>query len=161
MKQSKALLRKGENISEPFKRLYALAQQGVVVQALELILRPLTKSISQEMHYHSLIGDFSRTDIPILDDDGNVIDCRKVSPEVWKAKLVWDFEQVMKEAGTPLRHGGYTTLSMDGRNVIQIRPSTTQFTVSEGSQFIEYLYSVGADLEVRWTDSRYLDYREA
>ncbi len=151
MKQFKLTLTETEGLLSQFKRLYETAKEVIVNQPCELVLRPLTKSRGQEMHYHSLIAD-----IALIRLDGSFH-----SPEVWKAKLVWDFEQVMKEAGTPLRHGGYTALSMDGRNVIQIRPSTTRFTVSEGSQFIEYLYSVGADLEVRWTDKRYLDYREA
>lgn len=150
MKQIKVLLNDTDGLVPQFERLCLAAKEYIVGQRLELILRPLTKSRAQEMHYHSLIADIARhTDI-----GGSYF-----SEEAWKAKLVWDFEQTMKQAKTPLRHGGYTTLALDGMNIIQIRPSTTQFTLKEGSEFIEYLYATGAELDVKWTDKRYLDYR--
>jgi hypothetical protein len=53
-------------------------------------------------------------------------------------------------------------MSLDKQRIVQIRPSSTDFRKNEASDFIEFLFSVGAEHNVHWSDpeteSMYKDY---
>ena len=117
---------------------------------VEIIVRNQSKSREQEKKYHAMIADIA---------DTVKIDGQEFSPEVWKAKLVEDFDVQKERMGDPLRHTGQVVMSLDNRRAITIRPSTARFTVAEGSEFIEYLYQMGTELGARFSDPS-LEYYE-
>lgn len=116
----------------------ALAGGAIIIR----IMRP-SKSRLQERHYHALIGEIA--------SQVNVLG-KKYKAEIWKALLVDQFEQDKKELGETLRYPSETVPAMDmsGR-LVTVRASTTGFTVSEASEFIEFLYAKGVELGIVWS----------
>ena len=103
------------------------------------------KSRDQEEKYHSMIGDIAKVALFM----GN-----KHHPDDWKRLLVDAFAKVMRDAGTPLHHDGRVIPSLDFERVVQLGIQTKDFYSAEASQFIEYLYSYGAELDVVWSDAK-------
>lgn len=108
----------------------------------EFILRYPTRSDRQNALYHALISDMARQlkhlgqDLPL---------------EFWKAGLVDLFANEKEQMGEPLKHKGAIMPALDGSGrFISIRPSTTKFSVKEANEFIEFLFSYGAENGVRW-----------
>lgn len=115
-----------------------------------------SRSREQEKMYHAMINDISSQ----ITFDGT----RRYSTEVWKARLVEQFAREKELLGEPLAHAGETVISLDGKRVITVRPSTAKFKKAEAGEFIEYLYSQGSDMGVKWTTSAqaaYEQYRES
>ena len=84
--------------------------------------------------------------------------------DIWKALLVEQFAFDKAEMGEPLVHSGETIVSLDGKRIITVRPSTRQFKVSEAAEFIEYLYAKGSEYAVKWSERAlavYSNYKEA
>ena len=102
-----------------------------------------TKKRAQEEKYHAMIGDIARQ-ITHLG--------RKWDTDDMKRILVDDFAEVMRSAGTPLHHDSRVTPSLDGRRIVQLGIQTREFRVKEAAQFIEYLYALGAEHGVVWTE---------
>ena len=75
----------------------------------------------------------------------------------WKRLLVDSFAKVMREAGTPLHHDGRVIPSLDFQRVVQLGIQTKDFYVKEAAEFIEYLYSYGAEHSVLWTEPKELE----
>ena len=106
------------------------------------LMRP-TRSQEQNKHYHALIGEIA-AQVKVFG--------KKYAPDVWKAMLVDHFEKEMTEQGRPLRKPSETVPAMDGSGrLVTIRPSTTKFSKEEGGAFIEFLYSQGVEMGVRWS----------
>jgi len=116
-----------------------LAEGGVVVT-----VKPQTKSRDVEKKYHAMISDIAK--------QVTFYGKTKYSTEVWKAVLVEQFANDRAAIGEPLRHPASKIMSMDGHRVITVRPSTTQFSKKEASDFVEFLYAQGADMGVKWSD---------
>lgn len=110
---------------------------------LDVTVARASKTRLQEARYHAMMSDISKQ----VDFDG-----KKYNSKVWKAKLLDQFQQEMAIAGTPLSKPGETTISIDGQRIIQIRPESSAFRVKEASDFIEFLFSMGAELNVEWSD---------
>ena len=108
------------------------------------------KSRDQEAKYHAMIADFQ----PLT------IEGRQYDAEIWKAKLLQDFDLEMKEQGTPLSHPGRRTMSLDGREMIYVRPTSTKFKKAEAANFIEYLYAKGAEYGIKWSERALAIYEE-
>ena len=136
------------------KRTFILHDQAVRARAAAYILTEApdghmavisepTKKRIQEEKYHAMIGDISKC-------------CqfmsKKQDSDDWKRLLVDAFAKVMRDAGTPLHHDGRVVPSLDFERVVQLGIQTKDFYVAEASNFIEYLYSYGADHEVVWTE---------
>lgn len=116
----------------------ALRQTNVVLD----LSRP-NKSREQEMHYHALIGEIAKQ-VKVFG--------KQYEPEVWKALLVDQFEQEMRQLGKPLRKPSNVVPAMDGTGrLVTVRPSTTKFSKEEGSNFIEFLYAQGVEMGVVWS----------
>jgi len=108
------------------------------------------KTRAQEEKYHAMIRDISKTvDIGAL----------LVDEEVWKAKLVNEFEQELKRNGDKLPKPSRWTLSFDGTQAISIRASTKDFPSEYASMFITFLYAWGTEHGARFSDEslRYYD----
>lgn len=132
-----------ETLASAMQTVHRWISEGLEGGALELSLMRPSKSREQEKHYHALIGDIS-AQIKVMG--------KKYSHEVWKALLVDQFSQDKRALGEPLRHDSQTVPAMDmsGR-LVTIRASTTLFSKREGQEFIEFLYSQGIELGVRWS----------
>lgn len=126
--------------------------------ALDITVARASKTRLQESRYHAMIGDISKQ----VDFDGT-----KYDPTTWKAQLIDQFQQEKLLLGEPLATPGRTVMSLDKQRIVQIRPSSTDFRKKEASDFIEYLFSFGAEMGICWTDpetqSMYKEYfaREA
>ncbi len=109
---------------------------------ISVLVRRPSRSREQEKLYHKLIAVIS----------GQIKVFGKVyEPEVWKALLVDQFEQERAAMGQPLRKPGQIVPAMDGSGrMVTVRPSTTGFSVAEGSDFIEFIYAQGVELGVKW-----------
>jgi hypothetical protein len=59
-----------------------------------------------------------------------------------------------KAAGKPdpFPRGGSLLPSLDGMRIVQVEVLTRNFTVSHAANFIECLYSYGAEHGVEWTE---------
>ena len=145
-----------ETLRERMMKVWHLVNQGIKAGPVTIRLGRPSKSRDQERKYHAMIGDIAKQ----ITFFGN----KHYSVEVWKALLVDKFAQERLEQGQPLSHPGEVITSMDGRRVITIRPSTTQFRVAEANEFIEFLYAEGIDMGVKWSEpalAAYAEYREA
>ena len=110
-----------------------------------------SKSRAQEAKYHALIND-----IRTLAPDSSF--------DAWKCLLVKWFDEEMKAAGTPLSKPGERILDAINQEFVYLRPSTIEFKVGEGSQFIEYLLCYGSENSVQWSKKStdiYNQYKEA
>lgn len=104
-----------------------------------------TKKRVQEEKYHAMCGDFAKQATYIG---------RKWDTESWKRILVDQFSEEMRQAGMPIHQEGEVIPSMDGRRIVQLGIQTRTFYVKEASAFIEYLYAVGAELGVVWSEPK-------
>lgn len=102
-----------------------------------------TKKRIQEEKYHAMIGDIAKV---------CVFMSNKQHPEDWKRLLVDSFAKAMRDAGTWLHHDGRVIPSLDFERVVQLGIQTKDFTVKEAAEFIEYLYSYGAENGVVWSE---------
>tara|TARA_Y100000296_G_scaffold33741_1_gene39214 strand:+ start:13036 stop:13587 length:552 start_codon:yes stop_codon:yes gene_type:complete len=128
---------------------------------ISVLVRRPSRSREQEKLYHKLIAVISdqvtfETKHPDS-DPGRIVYFfgrnrrRKYKPEIWKALLVDQFEQERALAGEPLRKPGQIVPAMDGSGrMVTVRPSTTGFSVAEGSDFIEFIFAQGIELGVKW-----------
>jgi len=133
------------NFRAVFNSFFAKASDLIDAGYPELELKACTpsKTYIQRQKYHAMIGDIARQ----VEFDG-----KRYDSEVWKAKLIDQFEHEIKQSGDSLRHPSRMVLSMDGQRVVTVRPSSEGFTKSEANLFIEYLYQQGADLGVVWSE---------
>ena len=104
-----------------------------------------TKKRVQEEKYHAMLGDIAK--------HCNFME-RKQDADDWKRLLVDAFAKVMRDAGTPIHHDGRVMPSLDYQRVVQLGIQTKDFYVKEAAQFIEYLYSFGAENNVTWTEPK-------
>lgn len=109
-----------------------------------LIRRP-SRTREQEKLYHKLISEVSKQ-VRVFG--------KTYEPEIWKALLVDQFEQERLAMNKPLRKPGQIVPAMDGSGrMVTVRPSTTGFSVEEGSEFIEFTYAQGVEMGVKWPAS--------
>lgn len=128
-------------LRDTMTNVYQLTREQIGNSRLVVIVTELSKSRLQEKKYHALIRVIAKQ---------VVFGRKRYSPRVWKAKLVEQFSHDRAEMDMPLRYPATTTTSLDGRREITVRPSTTDFSVSEAKDFIEFLYATGIELGVCW-----------
>lgn len=103
----------------------------------------------QEEKYHAMMGDIAKQ----CDHNG-----RMLSLESWKRLLVEAMVSILRDEAKgqgkpdPFPRGGAILPSLDGLRIVQVEVLTRDFTVSQASNFIEYLYAFGAERGVEWTD---------
>ena len=118
-------------------RAVQAAPDGYMVQISEP-----TKKREQEEKYHAMIGDIAKQ----CEFMGGKLDA-----DDWKRLLVDMFAKVMRDLGTPLHHDGRVIPSLDYERVVQLGIQTRDFWVREAADFIEYLFSFGAENGVRFS----------
>lgn len=106
-------------------------------------LKPPTKSRDQEMRYHAMFSDVARQ----VEFMG-----RKHDAETWKRLLVDAFARVKAAEGDPVQGVGAIVPNLDGTGFVQLGVQTRRFCKRHASEFIEYLYSFGADNGVVWSE---------
>lgn len=120
------------------------------------------RTVPQNARYHAMIGDINKQ--AAIKAPGVVVKMVDYQPDACKALLVSWFAREKEIMGEPLRHPGRVIIDPLSGEQIHVRPSTTQFSKSEAGQFIEWLYALGADAGVKWSESafrEYQNYREA
>ena len=98
----------------------------------------------QEEKYHAMIGDIAKQ-VDLVGERRDVEDAKRL--------LIDAFARVMAANGTPLRQQGRIIPSLDGSGFVQLGIQSRRFTVSEASEFIEYLYAFGAEHGVVWSET--------
>lgn len=127
-----------EKMTEIKHLIIELLHGGPVFVAVK---RP-SKTLMQERMYHALIDEIAKQ-VKVVK---NYYD-----PEVWKAQLVYQFAKERELMNSPLRKPGRVVPAFDGSgDLIAIRPSTRDFTPEEAASFIDYLYSEGIEMGVKW-----------
>lgn len=132
-----------DNLKPVMLEIWEKVKKGIQSTPVIVELSRPVKSREQEKRYHAMIGDIAKQ----VDFDG-----KKFSVDVWKTLLVDQFEEELRQMGIDLSKPGKCEISLDGRRIVQIRPSTTGFLVKEASDFIEYLFSFGAENHIEWSD---------
>lgn len=110
-------------------------------------LVPPIKTRGQEEKYHAMIKDISAQSEYVG---------RKWDKEDMKRILLNEFEEEMKQQGTPLAQSGQMIPSEDGRRIIQLGIQSRALRVAEASAFVEFLYAWGADRKVVWSEEAHI-----
>lgn len=138
------------------------AKQGLPAGPVLVTLTRPRRGLDQNAALHAVIADIHTQGI-VEGPSGERLVLAERSPEHTKAALVDAFADEMRSNGSPLKHPGGESWNWVARRFVSVRPSTTQFTKSECSEFIEWLYSTGADMGVQWSqraETAYDTYRE-
>lgn len=104
----------------------------------------------QEERYHCMIADIAKQ----VEFMGSMR-----SDEVWKRLLIAAYVQVARDNAVaegkpdPFKGKGEILPSIDGKSFVQMGVSSSVFTVSQASEFIEYLFSYGEVNHVRWSEA--------
>ncbi len=146
------VIRPDANIRGRMRFVFEAVKKYLEGGPVVITLGRVSKTRAQECRYHAMIGDIARS---------VVIDGRQYDTEVWKAKLLEEFDREMKRQGTPLTHPGRIVMSLDGKRYITVRPSSAKFRKGESAQFIEFLYATGTDLGAMWSEPALQYYQEA
>ena len=130
---------RNQSIKENAKRAIDRAPYGITV-----LIEEQKKSRMAEMKYHAMIGDIAKQ-VDLIGERRDVEDAKRL--------LIDAFARVMAANGTPLRHQSRIIPSLDGSGFVQLGIQSRRFTVSEASEFIEYLYSFGDEHGVVWSET--------
>jgi hypothetical protein len=103
---------------------------------------PKRKNIQNEK-FHAMIGEIAQV-VPHAGRLWNSEDMKRI--------LIEDFSETMRNAGTPLHHDIRITPSLDGRRIVSLGIQSSEFLVKEASQFIEYLFALGAEHEIEFKE---------
>ena len=100
---------------------------------IQLEIRPLTRSLSQNSKFHAMIGRIAEQ----MHEVGSTW-----NRDDWKRLLVdqWAHETE--------RHLGRVCPSLDGERVVQLGAQTRTFTVEMCNEFIEWLYAWATEREI-------------
>ncbi len=138
-------MKKAVHLVGELQRRTAMSYVADAPLGLMMTLSEPTKKRIQEEKYHAMIGDLAAQ----IEHLG-----RKWDADDMKRLLVDDFAEIMRAAGSPLHHDSRVTPSLDGRRIVQLGIQTREFRVKEAAQFIEYLYSIGAERGVVWSEPK-------
>lgn len=157
-------------VSSLQEKQYALARASTAIdKALEigavdvaLRYRENRRGIASNAKFHAMIGDLNKQ--AVITMPGKRVALSQYDAETCKALLVIWFAKERELNGEPLRKPPRTEIDPMTGERISIRPSTTQWGVKDTSDFIEFLYSLGAASGVIWSEpalKEYQDYKEA
>lgn len=115
-------------------------------------VEPARKSRDQEERYHAMANDIA--------DQWHFMGQRWDRDDM-KRLLIDLFAETMRLAGTPLHHDGRVVPSLDGKRIVQLGIQSKKFYVKEASEFIEFLFALGAEKGIEWSDPTMRREREA
>lgn len=110
------------------------------------------KTRDQEEKYHAMIGDIKKSGKFMF------MGHTDWSKEDIKRLLIDAFARIRQSMGNPLRNAPRMVPSLDGNGVVYLNPRSRDFSREEASDFIEYLYSYGSELNVKWSE-QYVELR--
>lgn len=87
-----------------------------------------------------------------IQKDGRKLKLSFLPDDEVKTLLVFWFAESKAQEGQPLKRGIRTIYDFYTMREIAVRPSTKDFDVDESSESIEWLYSLGADLRIKWSE---------
>jgi hypothetical protein len=126
---------------EYLKELTKLPREGNVAFVVKITEERQTKSRLQEEKYHSILADMAPqftfmgiTGWPMEDVKRLMIDA---------------FARIKAAEGEPLRGWGRVVPSLCGTGIVQLGCQSRDFTVKQGSEFIEYLHSYCAENNIK------------
>ena len=128
----------------------------------EVIVRDATKRRVQEEKYHAMINDFVRSG-PFKYAGTNVDFTSYEYPlDTAKTILIMWFELDLKQSGQALKNPTKTEFDPVTNQWFQVRASSTKFSIKEAANFTEFLYAVGSECGIRWSErvKGYDDYPE-
>lgn len=135
--------------------LYKIIQGGKEAY-IEVGIFEDDRSAESNSKFHAMISDIGKTGV--IKMIGKRIILSDYSTDELKALLVHWFANEMQLNGTPLpKPPHHMTCPMTGEK-ISIRPSTTSFSKSVASQFIEFLYATGSQANVTWSEPALKEY---
>lgn len=141
-----------ENKDVEMAHLWKWVEQGIAAYGeIQISIGQVIKTYIQQAKYHAMISDIAKT---------VVVGEKPYSLDVWKAKLVVDFEAELDQLGEPLTHKGEWTMSLRNQFPIYLRPSTVKLTKPEAAKFIEYLYVTGIDYGATFSEKSVGIYEE-
>ena len=152
------------SINPQVECLTKLLNMGMTSGGMDVIVKYQEEKITapQNSKSHAMMTDVRKQGI--IKMPGRRIVLADYVSEEFKALVVIWFANEMAMYGTPLKKPPrYVTCPVTGEK-ITIRPSTTDFELLETKEFIEYLYSLGADSGVEWSEpalKEYENYRQA
>jgi len=151
-KEVQRIIEQPDDLMPAMQWAWDMAGRGLAGGPVVMRLGRQSKTRIQEEKYHAMINDIHRQCF------------RGYSAKGVKAVLVNQFAREMEEAGTPLAKPGEKVWDWHSQEPVYVRPSTTDFRKSEAAQFIEFLFSVGAEYQVVWSEKAlkvYAEYKEA
>ena len=104
---------------------------------LSLEIKAISKSREQEEKYHAMIGDISKQAQHL----GS-----KWSAEDWKRLLV---DQYLRDTGM---YSSKVLPNLDSTGIVQLGFQTRNFTKEQASEFVEWLFSWGANNGITFTE---------
>ena len=104
------------------------------------------KTRPMEEKYHAMIGDIEKSKKFVF------MGTTEWDQEDIKRLLVDSFAKVKQSMGEPLSQGGRVIPSLDFTGTVQLGIQTRKFTKKEGADFIEYLFSYGAEIGVQFNN---------
>lgn len=159
----KQLIVSVENFKQSMPLLRTFIIEALASGSIVVALKRVSKTREQEKYYHVLIAEildqgytligleptFKIARIKLSDLIGKF--GKKPALAMVKNLLVHQYYNDCLAMGEPLRAKGASFLEPESMQLVHSRPSTTQFSVKEGSNFIEWLYAKGIEMEVRWS----------
>ena len=146
------LIDSADKIIGTMSKASQMVEKGLQAGPVEVVLRRPGKSRIQEEKYHAMINDIHRQCFRGYSFDGV------------KAVLVNQFSIELEEQGEPLANPGEKVWDWKTKEPVYVRPTTTKFRKSEASAFVEFLFSVGSEYTVTWSEKalkEYEQYKEA
>ena len=133
-------------------------------QWIDVILESnASPSVIQRSKFHAMLNDVNRQGV------GQIglthLDMRKYDYDECKTLMVKWFLTEKKLSGDELKRSVNPRVILDPMygDAVYLRPSTKDFDTALISEFVEFIYSVGAHLGVRWSEpalKEYQSYRE-
>ena len=130
-------------VHEEARRRCAAFAMSKEAENLRVVFQEQKRKDIQSDKFHAQIRDISKQ-TTYAGKQWDEMDMKRI--------LIDEFAEDMRQAGTPLHHDGRLIPSEDGRRVIQLGIQSSEFYVSEGSAFIEFLYAYGGARGVVWSE---------
>lgn len=114
------------------------------------------RSPDQSCKVHAMIGDIVTQ--AVFKTPSITVRMADYDYDAGKALLVRWFEKECEQLGEPLRHGSRIVTDPFTGEQITIRASTTKFLKKETISFVDWLYAIGGDGGVRWSEPALKEY---
>lgn len=140
--------------------LRAIGHRKWIIVTLESNASP---SVVQRSKFHAMLNDVNRQGFGSIGT--TQIDMRKYDYDECKTLMVKWFLAEKELNGEELKRSVKPRVILDPLrgDLVYLRPSTTKFDDALVSEFVEFIYAIGAELGVRWTEPamrEYMSYKE-